>query len=200
MRKIDLSLNEVYFWISVIKDWKHLLTEDESDGHRDFYKIKNLFLFISINSTFFKMGGKGKKISINKYLLFYFFAIVVLSFTVIPKIWYCIKYKGTIGTIQYFEPVSVPTFFGQEIQQRPRVDFAINNKTYSFLGNNFLRDANFGGDTVKIIYDPTSPHKAYINSWLGIWAPEFANVIPILFITFLCFGLEYIPNRIAVRF
>lgn len=66
------------------------------------------------------MGYKGKKISINKYLLFYFFAIVVLSFTVIPKIWYCIKYKRTTGTIQYFEPVSVFTIFGQQIEQRPR--------------------------------------------------------------------------------
>jgi hypothetical protein len=53
----------------------------------------------------------------------------------------------------------------------------MNNKTYSFYGNKFLRDGNYGGDTVKIIYDPNSPHKAYINTWLGIWAPEFANVI-----------------------
>jgi hypothetical protein len=76
----------------------------------------------------------------------------------------------------------------------------MNNKTYSFYGNKFLRDGNYGGDTVKIIYDLNSPHKAYINTWLGIWAPEFANVIPILLITYLCFGLEYIPDRIVVRF
>ena len=146
------------------------------------------------------MAGKGKKISFKKYLLFYLFAIVVISFTVIPKIWYCINYKRTTGTIQYFQPVSVFTIFGRQMQQRPRVDFAINNKTYSFFGNNFMRDGNYGGDTVKIIYDPQSPGKAYINTWLGIWAPEFANVIPILLITFLCFGLEYIPNRIVIRF
>jgi len=63
-----------------------------------------------------------------------------------------------------------------------------------------MRNGNYGGDNVKIIYDPQSPGKAYINSWSGIWAPEFANVIPILLITFLCFGLEYIPDRIVVRF
>ena len=146
------------------------------------------------------MGDKRKKISFNKYLLFYLFAIVVVSCTVIPKIWHCITYKRTTGTIQYFEPVSVPTIFGRVIQQRPRVDFAINNKTYSFFGNKFLRDGNYGGDTVKIIYNPGSPHKAYINSVLGIWAPEFVNVIPILFITFLFFGLKYIPDRIVVKF
>lgn len=146
------------------------------------------------------MALTGKKISFNKYWIFYVFAIVVLSFTVIPKIWYCISYKRTTGIIQYFEPVSVPTIFGEQVEQRPRVDFAMNNKTYSFYGNNFLRDGNYGGDTVKIIYDPKSPHKAYINSWLGIWAPEFANVIPILLIIYLCFGLEYIPDRIVVRF
>ncbi|MDE3185695.1 MAG: hypothetical protein KGM16_19965 [Bacteroidota bacterium] len=28
-RKSYQSLNEVYFWTSVIKDWKHLLQEDE---------------------------------------------------------------------------------------------------------------------------------------------------------------------------
>ena len=146
------------------------------------------------------MGNKDKIISFNKYLLFYLFAIVVVSYTVIPKIFYCITYKRTTGTIQYFEPVSVPTIFGRQIQQRPRVDFSINNKTYSFFGNNFLRDGNYGGDQVKIIYDSKFPQQAYINSVLGIWAPEIANVIPILFIVFLCVGLKYIPNRIVVRF
>ncbi len=34
VRKSHQSLNEVYFWTSVIKDWKHLLKEDESDSHR----------------------------------------------------------------------------------------------------------------------------------------------------------------------
>ena len=29
VRKSHQSLNEVYFWTSVIKDWKHLLKEDE---------------------------------------------------------------------------------------------------------------------------------------------------------------------------
>jgi len=28
-RKSHQSLNEVYFWTSVIKDWKHLLSDDE---------------------------------------------------------------------------------------------------------------------------------------------------------------------------
>ena len=28
-RKSHQSLNEVYFWTSVIKDWKHLLIDDE---------------------------------------------------------------------------------------------------------------------------------------------------------------------------
>ena len=28
-RKSHQSLNEVYFWTSVIKDWKHLLHHDE---------------------------------------------------------------------------------------------------------------------------------------------------------------------------
>jgi hypothetical protein len=46
------------------------------------------------------MALAGKKISFNKYWIFYVFAIVVLSFTVIPKIWYCITYKRTTGIIQ----------------------------------------------------------------------------------------------------
>lgn len=29
VRKSHQSLNEVYFWTLVIKDWKHLLKEDE---------------------------------------------------------------------------------------------------------------------------------------------------------------------------
>ncbi|MGN6196914.1 MAG: hypothetical protein ACTHOB_18380 [Ginsengibacter sp.] len=146
------------------------------------------------------MNLNGKKISFNKYLLFYLIAIVVVSDTIIPKIWYCITYERTTGIIQYFEPVSVLTLFGVKIKERPRVDFSVDDQTYSFFGNEFLRDGNYGGDTVKIIYNPKSPHKAYVNSFLGIWAPEMANVIPILLIIFLCFGLEYIPNRIVIRF
>ena len=29
VRKSHQSLNEIYFWTSVIKDWKHLLKDDE---------------------------------------------------------------------------------------------------------------------------------------------------------------------------
>lgn len=34
VRKSHQSLNEIYFRTSVIKDWKHLLKDDESDNHR----------------------------------------------------------------------------------------------------------------------------------------------------------------------
>jgi hypothetical protein len=34
VRKSHQSLNEIYFWTSVIKDWKHLLKSDESDSYR----------------------------------------------------------------------------------------------------------------------------------------------------------------------
>jgi hypothetical protein len=34
-RKSHQSFNEVYFWTSVIKDWKHLL-RDENDHNRKF--------------------------------------------------------------------------------------------------------------------------------------------------------------------
>ena len=34
VRKSHQSLNEIYFRTSVIKDWMHLLKDDESDNHR----------------------------------------------------------------------------------------------------------------------------------------------------------------------
>jgi hypothetical protein len=146
------------------------------------------------------MDDREKKISFNKYLLFYLLAIVVLSFTVFPKIGCCIRYDRATGTVKYFEPVRVFTISGWETKQQPRVDFIVNNKAYFFFGNTYLRDAYRAGDTVKVIYDPASPHKGYVNTVLGIFAPDLANVFPFLFITFLCFGLEYIPDRIVVRF
>ena len=146
------------------------------------------------------MDDRDKKISFNKYLLFYLLAIAVLSFTVFPKIWDCIRYNRATGTVQYFEPVRAFTISGWETQQRPRVDFVVNNKGYSFFGNNYLRDAYRAGDTVKVIYDPRLPNKGYIDTFLGIFAPDLANVFPFLFITFLCFGLEYIPDRIVIEF
>ncbi len=146
------------------------------------------------------MDLSSKEISFSKYVIFYVLTIFVLSFSVIPKIWYSITYKRTIGIIQYFEPTTVFTIFGEEIKQHPRVDFAINNKTYSFYGNNYLRDGLYGGDTIKVIYDPESPQKAYISSFIGIWAPQLANVFPILVISFLVIGLDYIPKRITIKF
>ncbi|MDE3182103.1 MAG: hypothetical protein KGM16_01680 [Bacteroidota bacterium] len=39
VRKSHQSLNEVYFWTSVIKDWKYLLKEDEMNEDDNYGKL-----------------------------------------------------------------------------------------------------------------------------------------------------------------
>ena len=80
------------------------------------------------------------------------------------------------------------------------ITFVLKNKTYSFLGNSYLHESFYAGDSVKVIYDPQSPQSSYVNSWIGIWGPEIVNAIPFLVIFYLILGVNYIPERIVIKF
>lgn len=124
------------------------------------------------------MGLKCKEISFSKFLIFYLVVIIVLVYTVIPKIWYSITYQKNRGEMQYFEPKPVITIIGEYIKMSPGISFALKNKTYSFFGSSYLHESFYAGDSVKIIYDPHSPQRAYVNSWIGNWGPLIVNAIP----------------------
>ena len=58
----------------------------------------------------------------------------------------------------------------------------------------------YAGDTVPVIYDPSINGKAYINTFLGLWVPEIAYVIPFSLTLFLIFGMDAIPKKITIKF
>lgn len=126
--------------------------------------------------------------------------MLLLSFGVIPKVWSLITYKKTTGIIRYFNQHKYYLRGYLRYSQSPVVDFVVNNKTYEFYENKFMRDAYWAGDTVKVIYDPTFKEKAYINTFPGIWAPEVTYVIPAALVLFLIFGLASISKSIKIAF
>ncbi len=151
-------------------------------------------------SSIINFDKKAGQLTFNKYILYFVLMAALLGYGVVPKIWYACTCKKTTGVIKYFEQRKYNSRGGIKYNEYPLVDFVVDGNTYEFYGNRYQRDNLYAGDTVKVIYDPAFKRNAYINTFVGFWAPEVVYVIPISLILFLVFGLDSIPKKIKIEF
>ncbi|KAA9034439.1 hypothetical protein FW778_22425 [Ginsengibacter hankyongi] len=158
------------------------------------------YLYKELRFAIMGFNNQTKELTFNKYIIYWLLMALLLGYSVIPKLYHTIVYKKTTGIIKYFDQQKYYSQGRIKYDQLPLVDFKVNNNTYEFYGNKYLRDAYYAGDTVQVIYDPALKGDAYINTFLGIWSPEVVYVLPTALIIFLIIGLDRIPQTIKIGF
>ena len=140
------------------------------------------------------------QVSISKYLVFYILMLILLK-PLYPKIIDALRYHKTVGVVDAFTFTEYDGYRGKRTRYYPVVKFTVNADTFTCYGSSLQHDGLYVHDSIRVMYDPGNPSKAYVYTFLGFWAPRLTYIIPlsvILLLTF--FGLTNIPRYFSIKF
>ncbi len=110
----------------------------------------------------------SKAIQLSRYQLAAFLAVLVITLNVANRVFYILRGEITVGTIAELHTLR----YRQKdySQHTPVVRYWHNEKVYEF--NSVANLAFTPGDSVRVLFLPNEPEKAWIYSFGGFWLEE----------------------------